>query len=158
MYTNELYRFGLEKYRLEIPQHLIYATTTFLHGGDIDFVPFYTFFPFTLKHIRRALRFWDTASICIVNSSVALLFLIISEHCSVFLTAGLLAAGRLACTNWNGNQSINNHIILKADLIARSVRCVIYIAVVYLDLIGYALSHQRFSITSCAFLARRNER
>jgi hypothetical protein len=90
---------------------------TFLRGRIIEVSPFYSFALFTFKHIRRALRFWDTVSICIVNSSVALLFLIISEHCSVFLTAGLLAAGRLACTNWNGNQPINNHIIVKTDIL-----------------------------------------
>jgi hypothetical protein len=37
--TNKWHRFGLEKYRLEIPQHLICATTTFLYGRNTESLP-----------------------------------------------------------------------------------------------------------------------
>jgi hypothetical protein len=82
--TNRLRRFGLEKYRLEIPQHLHMLRQHFLMGGEVfptlHFVPLYVYASTASSWVLA-----PCVSICIVYSSVTPLLLIISEHCSVFL-------------------------------------------------------------------------
>jgi hypothetical protein len=63
--TNKHHRFGLEKYRLEIPQHLHMLRQHFFTGGILKSSTALRFFPSTLKHLRGALT--DFGSLCVVH-------------------------------------------------------------------------------------------